>query len=58
MTLEHDQLEEIIRLNDEVEGLQKEVLRLEWALSRGLAAPDGGPSATYYDRMRNERPSA
>ena len=25
MTLEHDQLEEIIRLNDEVDGLQKDI---------------------------------
>lgn len=26
----------------------------DWANSRGLAAPDGGPSSTYFDRLREK----
>ena len=35
-----------------IKRLNAQVERLQWIVSRGLAAPDGGPSATYYDRLR------
>ncbi len=54
MTLEHDQLEEIIELNEKVERLTAEArMWFEWANNGCLMAADGKPSITYYDRLRS-----